>query len=218
MTRLRISAAAVLLLFLASAAEGSVVFTFPDPVPHATKGTGAVQLEISSVVVTVGSGNLGFTVNFANPIAAPSSFASDSVIGDININTTLNASLAQLLAAPAFGGTLDPTKVQYFVDLQSEAGDAGFVDLVSASNSQTAATLPITYGANSFSVSVPLGDLGNSNGLVEFGVNVGTISELTDQLAGSTATGSIPEPSSLLIWGLISAAGAILAMRRQPAR
>ncbi len=70
MTRLRISAAAVLLLFLASAAEGSVVFTFPDPVPHATKGTGAVQLEISSVVVTVGSGNLGFTVNFANPIAA----------------------------------------------------------------------------------------------------------------------------------------------------
>ncbi len=79
--------------------------------------------------------------------------------------------------APAFGGTLDPTKVQYFVDLQSEAGDAGFVDLVSASNpAQTAATLPITYGANSFSVSVPLGDLGNSNGLVEFGVNVGTIS------------------------------------------
>ncbi len=215
MMRFQVSAAAVLLLFLASTAEGSVVYTFPDPVPHATLGTGPVQLEISSVVVTVGSGNLGFLVNFATPIAAPSSFAADSVIGDINIDTTLNATVAELLAAPAFGGTLDPIKVQYFVDLQSEAGDPGFVALVNSSSLQTVATLPITYAADSFSLSVPLSDLGRSNGQVGFGVNVGTFSELTDQLAGSTATGSIPEPSSLVIWGLILAAGAILGMRHR---
>ena len=218
MTRLKVSAAAALLLFLASTADGSVVYTFPDPVPHATSGTGSVELEISSVVITVGSGNLGFTVNFATPIAAPSSFAADSVIGDINIDTTLNATTADLLATPAFGGTLDPTKVQYFVDLQSEAGDSGFVNLVTTASSQTTATLPITYTSDSFSVSVPLSDLGNSNGQVEFGVNVGTFSELTDQLAGSTATNVIPEPSGLVIWGLILATGVIMGMRRRGGR
>ncbi len=214
MTRLGVSAASVLLLLLVSTTQGAAIYTFSDP-PHATLGKGPVQLEISSVIVSVGPSNLGFTLNYYGAIAPLSQFAPDSVTGNINIDTKLKASAADLLVATDFGGTLDPTKVGYFLDLQSEGTHPGFVDLIDTSTLMSTATLPISFAADSFSVAVPLSDLGNSNGNVNFGVNVGTVSELTDQLAGSTANSGavVPEPSALAIWGLMLAACAILAVR-----
>ncbi len=214
MTRLETLAGAVLLLLLVSTAEGSVVFTFTNPTGD-TSGTGPT---ISSVVATVDSTDLAFIVNFVNAIAPPSQFDADnSVIGYINIDTTLTATAPELLASP-FGGTLDPTKVQYFVDLQSEAFNPGFVNLVDTATDETADTLPISYTTKSFSVAVPLSDLGNSNGQVNFGISVGNVSEMTSQLVGSTAkTGVIPEPSSLVVWSLMLAGCTVLAVRRRRA-
>ena len=85
MTRIGISAGAVLLALLASTAEADQMFTFTEVTPASS---GPV---LSSVDVYLGSTSLSFTMNFAGPIESISASATNSVAGFVNIDTTRTA-------------------------------------------------------------------------------------------------------------------------------
>jgi hypothetical protein len=207
MTRHGISAG-LLLLLLVPTVEADQVFTFTQ-LSGTTSGTGPV---LSSVVVDASASNLGFTLNFAGPIVPYPQSPTDSVTGFLNLDTTLTASVAELLTLPSN----NPANIGYYVDLEpvtnSNLGPGYFVDLVQTSSDDTTAELPITFASNSFSFSLPLSDLGNSNGQVNFGVIVGAASLPPNELVGSTAV--VPEPGSVVaLSSLMLAACAILMVR-----
>ena len=90
-----------------------------------------------------------------------------------------------------------PANIDYYVDLTSQLRNGnGTVNLVQTSSDEPTAQLPISFAADSLSFSVPLADLGDSNGQVDFGVIVGgPPPDYTNELVGSRW--AKPEPASV---------------------
>ncbi len=197
-----------------SAALGQMVF--PDPEGD-TVGVGTVQHDINSISATLSAPNLIFSVSFAGPILAPSATDAQSVVGFLDLDTDQDsmtgrtsgdADLVMARGVPAKSGL----GVEFFLDLFSELLHPGSVDVVDATTLLPTGAAPIAFGASSFAVSVPLALVGGDNGLVHYGVIVGTFLEPTDEardagLSPAFSTeepgGSIvPEPSAQVLAGI----------------
>ena len=197
-----------------------------DPVGD-TFGTGPVEHDITGVSAVFNNSFLTFTVNFAGAVFAPSAHNERSVYGFIDIDTDRNPATGAAPWVNVLGPAGAPAVSlgdEYWLDLFSEEVQPGRVDVVDQT-SAVVGTAPITYGANTLSVNVPLSLLGNSNGLVNYGVIVGTFTEATDRApnGGAPLTSTpVPEPATLLLLGssLVGLGATRLRKRRSvsPAR
>jgi len=184
--------------------------------------------DITAIDATFTSTDLIFTVVLSSAPLAPSAAGNSGIYGFIDIDvdnfastgTTSNITAAGLVF-PGFGSS--GLGMEFYLDLFSEAGNPGFVDVRNPFTASTVGFAPISYGASSFSVLVPLGLLGPDDGFVNYAVLVGDVAGPTDQardagfiLAGgqpamsspATAT-AVPEPPALL---LVALGGCLTAM------
>jgi PEP-CTERM motif-containing protein len=186
--------------------------TVADPVGN-TFGTGLVQHEITGVSATFNTSSLTFTVDFAGAVFAPSANNERSVFGFIDIDSDRNPATGAAPWVNVLGPTGAPAVSlgdEYWLDLFSEEVQPGRVDVVNQM-SEVVGTAPITYGTNLLSVTVPLSLLGNSNGLVNYGLISGTFAEATDRAPNGSVpltSTAVPEPAScsivLLALGLLA--------------
>lgn len=160
--------------------------------------------DITSIDALFTSTDITFIVNLTSTPLAPSSAMTPSGPGpelygfidiDIDQNPTSGAGSNISSLAPPFGSS--GLGVEYYIDLFSESSHAGFVD-INDPISLTTTTAPITYGTNMFSVTVPLSQLGNDDGHVNYAVVVGDYGNHTDQAtdAGLIQAGGLPASSS----------------------
>ncbi len=194
---------ACLFCFTATTVKADPVFF--DPTGD-TFGVGPVQLDITSANGTVAGSNLTFTVTFATQIAPPSALAPNSVVGFIDLDTDQNP----LTGGPSFESIFGPPPapllgIEFFVDLSGEINHPGFVDVVNAASSATV-TAAISFTSSSFTVVVPLSAIGGDNGIVNYGLIIGTFIEPTDEAPNGTVPftsgpAAVPEPATLLLLG-----------------
>jgi hypothetical protein len=201
----RVVAFFALLVAAGLPASGAVV----DPTGDVF-GAGAVKLDIISTDATTSGGNVTFTVLFSGPISPASAFAADSVLGVIDIDTDQNAGTG---ATPLinswislFGIPGPPVNMgdEFYIDLSSELGAPGDVSIIEAVTASPIGMVPITYSATSFTIVVPLSLLGNDDGLMNYAVVAGTLSEPTDRAPnGDTPLTSAlvqnPEPGTFIL-------------------
>jgi hypothetical protein len=177
-----------------------------------------------------------FEVNFSGAISPPSAFAANSVVGFLDLDTDKNAATGGdapwggpvpgghswinfFVAAGSVPGPPINLGDEYFVDLGSEAFNAGFVDVISTTTGFPVISVPITYTATGFSLAIPLSALGNpSPPNFNFGGVVGTFNESTDRFPnGATPAEVTPEPASIVLFGVAGlAACGVMWRRRTP--
>lgn len=211
--------AAALLSGAQHAAAGPIIGPVPDPVGD-TFGPGPNRPDVTSVYALVDTGpataTVTFTVTFASPISPPSAFhgptsPTPSVIGFIDIDTDRNPATGLNSAINRFmspAGPVPPPPIalgaEAYIDLSYEATHPGRVAL-DAANGSLIAAVPISFTADSFSVTFPLGLLTGSDGNFNFDVLVGNFAGATDRVPnGSVAIGAevIPEPATLGLLGV----------------
>ena len=155
--------------------------------------------DITSIDALFTTSDITFIVNLAGNPLAPSSSGNSGVHGFIDIDVDSNpftgASSNISTLSPPFGNS--GLSIEYYIDLFSEANHAGFVDIKDPI-ALTTTTAPIIYGVNMFSVTVPLSQLGNDDGMVDYAVVVGDFGNSTDQAvdAGIISAGGMPASSS----------------------
>ena len=206
-------------LLLAGGILGAVTFRVGDaqatPVTDVMGDavTGAhATYDITSIDAVFSLTSISFTINLSGAPLAPSSAPLAGLSGfiDIDIDLAPTGAGSNVSAAgnqfPGFGSS--GLGIEYYVDLFSEAQHAGFVDVKDPINVLNITTAPITYGPSSVTVIVPLSNLGNDDGLVNYAVLVGDSAAPTDQAVdagiiqagGSPAQSSpVPEPSTGLL-------------------
>jgi hypothetical protein len=176
--------------------------TVLDPVGD-TFRAGAVQHDITSVSTAVGGGNVQFTFNFAAAISAPSVLAGNNVVGFIDLDTDQNPVTGAVPITNVFSPA--PPVVmgdEFFVDVGFETANPGSVGIFDAISSALVGTVPIAFGATSFSLSIPLALLGGDDGLMNFAAIFGSFLEPTDRIPnGATplSTAAVPTPATLLL-------------------
>ncbi len=194
---------------------------FIDPAGD-TFGAGAVQIDLTTVEGDVtGLTQTTFTLNFAGPISAASAAAANSVIGFVELDLDLNAGTG---VTPLING-FSPAPpislgVELYIDLGSEIGHAGLVDVFDASNTLVA-TVGISYTPTSLTFSIPFVGTG-PGGEANYGIVVGTFLESTDRAPnGETPAqtigrdGVIPEPASVVLLGLGVLGLGVYGLRRR---
>lgn len=210
--------------FAAPAAAGPII---ADPLNDRLPGNpaGPDVVGISADVLD----NPGFAtlrVIFSGPISAPSSLAGDSVLGIIDIDadrnplTGQNPSLSSGLAGtPPFN-----LGAELSIDLYSELFNSfifgpGFVDVTDGSGTTVLATVPITFGANEFTVLLPNSLFGSGTPTFNYAAVFGDFLAPSDRVPnGAAPLVSTPEPVSAAVLGaLCLAAGGYYRRRRAAA-
>jgi len=197
-----IVAGAILISSLGSSASAAI---FLDP-PEDTFNIGGVQYDIASAssALNVAGDGIIYTLTFFGPNVP----ASRGISGFIDIDSDQNPLTGEVEPAvwrshlDQFGAGAPPPGlgVEFFVDLFDQF-TPGFVDIVRTLDNSVTGTVPITFTTSGFTLTVPLSALGGDDGNVDFGVIVGNLDSPTDQ-APNNDSGVIPEPSSLVIFGL----------------
>jgi PEP-CTERM motif len=182
---------------------------------------------------TVSPGNVVFAVNFAGPIAPPSAFAANSVVGYIDLDIDGNAATGGSApwGGPVAGGNswinffvnqalISGPNIrlgdEFYIDIGSEEFHPGFVDIVRTSDDATVDSRPITFGSQSFRVSVPLADLPGANSIINFGIIVGDFNEPTNRApSGMDPAQTVPEPASLLLLAIGAGVAGIYRVARR---
>ena len=168
--------------------------------------------DIASIDAQYTAVDIVFTITLVGTPLAPSANALQGLSGFIDIDTDSNPSLGALATIDTIGGSFGSTGlgIEYYLDLFTEATNPGFVSLKDPINITTV-QVPISYGANSVSITVALSLLNNDDGLVNYAVAVGDAAGATDQaldpsvvqLGGQPASSSlapIPEPTTALLF------------------
>lgn len=220
-------------LILASFCSGMVAGplradpVFTDPLGD-TYGTAPAfmapqhDIVLASGFHSIVTNDVTFTVQLAGPISAPSALAYDSIDGFIDIDVDRNPATG---IPPAFNNVTafsppPPLNLgaDFFVDLASEVVNPGFVDVFDEFFVPQG-SVPITYGANSFSVTIPFALLGGASPPFDYGVVVGSFGvEPTDRAPnGATPFTTLPEPASLAVFGLAALAGGVYLRRSKRA-
>jgi hypothetical protein len=186
-----------------------------------TFGVGAVQHDILQITTFVDGVNFAITIEFVDPIAAPSDFAANSVVGFIDLDTDQNSGTG---ATPFINIFAPPPPIalgnEFYVDIGSEPLHFGFVDVLDAITDLPVANVAITFLSNSLSQTIPLSSLGNDEGVINFGAVLGTFPEPTDRAPDgevpltTVVESPVPEPTSLALWSF-TALGAAVASRRR---
>jgi hypothetical protein len=167
--------------------------------------------DITAVSAIVVGPDLVIDVAFNNLIAPPSAFDGDGLLGDsisgfIDLDTDQDSASPSSVDPIARGsvGVLPGLGAEFYLDLLSEQGNPGNVDVVDTDTGMITGAAAITFGAASFSVTVPLALLGNDDGIVNFGASIedfdGTLSDVAGPLTNCTQI--IPEPSTLTLCGI----------------
>jgi hypothetical protein len=215
-------------LLTGSAARSDTIL---DPTGD-TFGMGAVKPDITMVTGTFTGTGFQFTVTYAGAISAPSAFAANSLSGFIDLDTDQNAATGGTApwggpvtggnswlnffqppnaGSPSIPGPLIALGDEFYVDIGSEAFHQGLVEVVRTSDNNVTGLPAISFGATSFTLTVPLGVLGESTARnLNYGVLTGTLAESTDRAPNGAVPGTItvgvapavPEPASLTLAGL----------------
>jgi len=156
--------------------------------------------DITSIDALFTATDIMFTVNLTSNPLAPSVAGNSGLNGFIDIDIDINpfSGASSNISSLSFPFGTSGLGVEYYIDLFSEANNPGFVDIKDPI-ALTTTTAPITYGINMFSVTVPLIQLGNDDGMVNYAIVVGDFGNVTDQAvdAGIISAGGMPASSSL---------------------
>jgi PEP-CTERM motif len=199
----------MLIVLFAGSEPAAVGATITDPAGD-TFAAGPDITSVSTSLTGVNQSTLQITVNFGRTIFAPSSFHVNSLGGWILLDTNGDANMASSLSflisnlPPAAG-------IDLSIDLFSEEFQLGFANLLN-SNLNFVAALPVSFGATSLTVSVPVSSLGVTN--PNMGVVVGTFDQATD-IASSATAGPVPEPGSFTLFSLLAGIAGGLHCRRR---
>lgn len=182
-----------------------------DPLGDAIGGTFQTY-DIVSIDATFTSTALTFTIGLAGTPIAPSTNQQQGLSGFIDIDVDSNPGTGAQANIDTIGGTFGSTglSIEYYLDLFTEASNTGFVTLKDPINVMNTTQVPITYGAASARIVVPLSALGGDDGLVNYAVVVGDFANATDQALDPSvvqtgglpaSSAPIPEPSTALLVG-----------------
>jgi len=168
-------------LALCSVFAFSQVQAAPFPAT-ATFGTGPIQIALTSALSQFMPSGIVVTLTFDQPIAAPSQGLAASVEGYVDFDTDRSSSTGIASSAML---TNDPSPIpnvgaDYYADLLSEQSHPGTIDIYNTTTGTVSGTVPITYGANSLTFTVPLSAFAGQIGPYNYDVVVGTLTEPTD--------------------------------------
>lgn len=203
-------------------ATGAAGTPLADPTGDALVGTYRTY-DIASIDAQFSASNLVFTIVLTSAPVAPSSSQQQGLSGFIDIDVDSNPATGAGANIDTLGGSFGSTglQIEYYLDLFTEFSNPGFVSLKDPIN-LTNTQVPITYGASSFTITVPLTALGNDDGLVNYAVAVGDFGFAQDQaldpmvvqMGGLPASSvPVPEPRASLLVAL-----GLGALARRPGR
>lgn len=211
----------------ASSLWGAISVTLPDPSGD-TFGVGTYDIKEMTVFADDGSGSPGsthlrFQVRFfGNTIAAPSSADPNALYGFILIDIDGDVDMASLL--DSFLLNPDPSSligrpVEYYIDIGSEAGNPGQVEVVETAGNTVVSTPNVVFATGFFDVFTELtiarNDLGlspNTQVNINFGAIMGTSDEPTDVVP------NIPEPASGMLAAMCLGLAGLTRWRGRRAR
>ena len=178
-------------------------------------GAGGPILDIDTLNINYDSANLYFDLSFHTPISAPSDGSNDSVVGFIELDTDQSDETGifpiQNSFSPPFA-SLTGVGVDFLIVLDDSATPgSGFL---TDANLNFLNSVALTYGPNSVSGHLPLSDIGNDDGLLNFTTTIGTIPQPTDatDIVGTSTATAIPDPAGAAVLGAI-AIGRLLRRR-----
>lgn len=184
--------------------------------------------DITQIDATFTTTHITFTISLTNAPVAPSVNQQMGLSGfvDIDVDQISVTGASSNISTLSFPFGSSGLGIEYYLDLFSENANAGFVNVRDPLMAIVVGTAPITYGASSAAIVVPLSLLGNDDGLVNYAVVVGDFGAQTDQAVdagiiqagGAPASSSFaatPEPPGL---ALLAYALWVLALWRRPAR
>ena len=150
-------------------------------------------------------------------ISAPSLGADNSVIGFIDLDTDQDSATGVTSWQELFALDTPPSlSDEFYVDIESESVHPGFVDVYDAVSSLIAGTVPVNFASGSMSMSIPLVLFGGDDGLLNYGVVVGTFAEATDEFTNGTVPATsqpVPVPGAVLL-GILGLGAAGLKLRK----
>jgi hypothetical protein len=180
---------------------------FEDPAAD-TFGAPDVAHDIARIDTLVSSFGVTFLVDFYGSIAPASAFATNSVVGFVDIDIDQNP----LTGTESNKNRLSPSGrvdlgIEFLIDLFSERFHAGQVEVVDTSTMQPVGMAPVAYAIQSLSIDVPR-ELFGGDTLLNYGLIVGDYLDMSDEAPNDGVAFTIPEPSwliSLLIGGFLQA-------------
>ena len=180
------------------------VYATPVSDLHGDAVSGAFRTyDITSIDAMFTSTHLTFTVTLTNAPFAPSSGPTlaprnDGLYGfiDIDIDQNPTSGASSTISTLNFPFGSSGLGIEHYIDLFSENANPGFVMVKDPINVANVSSAPITYGTNFFSVSVPLSQLSNDDGFVNYAVVVGDFGNHTDQAVDALVQGGLPASSS----------------------
>jgi hypothetical protein len=135
--------------------------------------------DVTAYTATTNGNVLTMTMSFAGPITHTGA-GPDAVVGYLDLDTDQSQSTgatshvtAESQCAPSNLG------VDYYVDLGAYSDCCGWVGVHDAQGADVAA-VPIAFGPNAFTVTIPLGVIGGDNGFVHTAAIVGNETSSTD--------------------------------------
>jgi hypothetical protein len=173
--------------------------TLLDPVGD-TFGMDALQMDITSVDAIYDAGTLRFIVTCAGSISPASAGLSNSIKGFVDLDTDRNSLTGEASFVSTYGPSPAPDLGdEFYVDLFTESIHPGEVDVFDAVTGTVVGTIPVDFGSNSLSLIIPLSLLGGDDGLVNYAVIAGTLTEATDEAPDGMIPGTshVPVPGDL---------------------
>ncbi len=174
--------------------------TVADPTGD-TLGSGPVQIDITSFSVDAVGEDLVIGISFADAISPPDSSEANAVDGFVDLDTDQDGSTGDV---PWTDTLSDPTTGmgnEFYVDFFTYSADDGAADVVNDLTEEVAGRAPVTFTANSLTVTIPLAMIGD-DGAVDAATIVGTADEPTDKAPnqGSVASEEV-EPGIISLQG-----------------